>query len=69
MGERGREVGEKVEGSGVRGREVGSAYPTVHPLIISLWQISVALATKPRSRPQNFSLFGIVLIQATFVPN
>ena len=40
-----------------------------HFPIISLWELSVAMATKPRGRLPNFMLFGIVLNQATFVPN
>ena len=40
-----------------------------HFPIISLWELSVVMATKPRDRPSNFSLLGIVLSQATFVQN
>ena len=38
-------------------------------IIISPWELSVAMATKPRGRPPNILLLGIVLRQATSVQN
>ena len=40
-----------------------------HFPIISLWELSVAMATKPKDRSPQFQLFSIALTQATFVPN
>ena len=40
-----------------------------HFPVISLWEISVSVATKPRDRSPQFLLFWNALTQASFVPN